>query len=170
MRRSITAILFAALLCAAFSGCGLSGVDWLSYRDGFVSADLTDGERAWRITAVPEGFTAEMLSPPEAAGVTFRITDTTAFAFVGGTEIPVSDSFVSNVRRMVSLFEKGDAQIKEVRSFGSTSDVCVRFVTERGEEVSAVFTANGLPRSFETAGGVYTVEQITVNEDGALRE
>lgn len=164
-----TALLLTAVLLTAFcpllAGCTKDARPLLWYQDVLVSADVSDGTTAWHLRVIPDGFTAEIVSPPEAAGVTFRITSTSASVCADGVEIPVSDRMTAGAQRLIELFTLDGTRVSDVRPVEDKAGVRAQFSTQSGRTVTVVFGADGLPVSFETDTGAYTVETCEVQTD-----
>ncbi len=155
-RTRISALLLPAVLCALITACGAGSRPLLWYQDVLVSATVSDGTHTWRIAPIDGGFTAEIISPPEASGVTFSLTDVSASVSVEGVEIPVSDAMTSGARRLIDLFTLDETRVSDVRPDKGTQTTHARFQTDGGE-ISIIIGADGLPASFEASAGTYTV-------------
>ena len=152
----LTALLFAAI-CLSLTGCMQSSRPLLWYQDVLVSADVSADGQTYRIVPIADGFTVTVLAPGESAGITFAVTDVSATVSVEGIEIPVSDAMTAGAARLISFFTLEETRVSEVHPDKGSGTVRARFTAADGERVTAVFGTDGLPVSFETAAGTYTV-------------
>ena len=159
MKNTRTRIALTLLLAAAFlfaAGCTQSDRPLLGYQDTLVSADVSDGTHTWRISPTDGGFTAVILTPPEAEGVTFLLTDVSSSVSLADVTVPVSDKMTAGARRLAALFTLDEARISEVRPDKDTQTVRARVRTDEGE-ITVTLGKDGIPVSFETSNGTVTV-------------
>ncbi len=152
----LTAVLLA-LLCPWLSGCMQSTRPLLWYQDVLLSADVSADGQTYRLSPTEDGFTVTILAPSESAGITFTVTDVSAAVSADGLEIPVSEAMTAGAARLIALFTLEETRVSEVHPDKETETVRARFTAADGERITAVFGADGLPVSFETEAGIYTV-------------
>ncbi len=167
MKKNAARYLAASLaaLCLFFGGCAPASRPLLWYQDALVSADLTVGERSYRLSAVPGGYAVTVLAPMESAGVTFTVTDVSSFVSYGEVEIPVTESMTAGASRLIALFTLEDARVSEVTPDKKANTVRARIRDAAGNTVFATFGPDGLPVSFETDTGLYTVTNCQTGAD-----
>ena len=152
-RRTTLFILAVCCLLAVVVGCTAKSRPLLWYQDRLDTVTLTEGGRVWELTPIPGGF-AVTLSP---SGITYRLTDTGAAVSAGDLSIPVTDAMTAVPRRIAALFsltEEGRLALRSDEKGGVTA--C--YETAEGE-ITVRFGEGGLPVSFETPAGIYTVTQ-----------
>ena len=152
----MTAVLLA-LLCPLLGGCMQNTRPLLWYQETLIHADVSTDGQTYRIAPAADGFTVTILAPIESAGVTFTVTDVSSVVSAYGMEIPVSEAMTAGAARLISLFTLEEARVSEVHPDKESQTVRARFKTADGDSVCAIFGADGLPVSFETETGVYTV-------------
>lgn len=161
--RTLTAVILIGI-CVLITACGKDSRALLWYQSALSSATVSDGAHTWRLTPTADGYTAEIVSPPEASGVTFHLTDASATVSVHGIEIPVSDAMTAGARRLIGLFSLDEARVSEVRPDKGAKTTRARIRTDGGE-ITVVFGEDGLPLSFETADGAVSVESCALRTE-----
>lgn len=161
-RRFFAAAL--AAICLALTACQGTNEHPLAYRDRLSSAVVSDGVRSFRITPIEGGFTVEITNPPSVSGITYRITGDTAFVSMGEAEIPVSDRMTKTVRQVIEFFTPSDDRLVGAKTDRKTGTCAVRFQTDEGE-ITANLSEDGIPTSFLTKDGTWTVEEYIQNPE-----
>lgn len=163
--RIATAACAAVCWLMLLTGCAGGGRPVLWYQDAFTSAALTEGGRTWTLAPSPDGFTVRLDAPPPAAGVTFTVTDSGAFASAGGVTIPVTDAMLTGARRLTALFTLREEELFELSaSHGEGESAAARYRTAAGE-ITAVLGADGTPLYFDDPSGRVTVERLEFPPD-----
>lgn len=162
MRRLLA---LCAVLCFLLLGCTpLSSRPLLWYQDSLTSVILQTEDTLWEITPIPGGFTAEILAPSSAAGVTFTVTDTATQVHLGEVRIPVSRAMTERCEALYSLLRLTEEELIGVDAPGEDPEgiSCAHF--RRGTtEITVGLRTDGLPAYFDfTADGV--TERIFVSE------
>ena len=149
-------------LCAALvfllTGCGsIHSRPLLWYQASLTEVTLRDGNTVWRMTPVPGGYTAEILSPASAAGITLTVTDTDAQARLGDMRIPVSQAMTVACDDLFSLLCLSEEELIGLDAPGDDPEgiTCARF-RRSDREITIGLTADGLPAFFDI-----TIDGIT---------
>ena len=144
-------LILGAAVCLLLMGCASGNSrPLLWYQDILTEAVLIEGDTRWRICAIPDGYTAEILSPPSAAGVVFTVTDTAAEVRLDSVRIPVSEAMLGGCRRLLSLFSLQEDWLIGVDSPGEDPDgiTRARFRTDTAE-YTVGFRMDGVPAYFD---------------------
>lgn len=159
--RFLTAAALTAV-CLVFPGCAGEKPP-LQYQEIFACADLSDGERTYRISPIPGGFSVEITAPSPAAGILYRITDDAATVSAGSVEIPVRDGVAAVPRQVIALFTLSEES--RVGTDRRAGGMTARYKTEGGE-IAVHLDGDGVPISFDTPAGTWTVSAFSKKPEG----
>ncbi len=151
LRRTAAGGLAVCLLLAALAGCALRGRPLLWYQACLDTAVLSGDGHEWEIALLPEGFTVTL----QPSGIAYRLTDAGTTVSAGDLTVPVTDAMAAVPKRLAALFSLREEDLLDVRTDGKGA-VTARYDSAAGE-ITVHFGEGGLPASFETAAGVYTV-------------
>lgn len=147
-----------AILCFLLIGCSPGNTrPLLWYQESLTEVTLQDGNTVWRMTPVPGGYTAEILSPASAEGITLTVTETDAQARLGDVCIPVSRAMTVACDDLFSLFCLTEEELIGLDAPGDDPEgiTCARFRLSN-REIALGLTADGLPAFFDI-----TIDGIT---------
>ncbi len=152
-RRTAAWILAVCLFLPIASGCAAHSRPLLRYQERIGSVTLTEGGRVWEVVPIPGGFAVTLT----AAGITYRLTDTGTAVSAGDLTIPVTDAMTAVPRMAAALFSLTEDGCLDVRTDGN-GGITARFLSAEGE-ITVRFGEGGLPLSFETPTGIFTVTE-----------
>lgn len=152
-RRTAARILAVCLLLSILPGCTARSRPLLQYQDRMEAVTLTEDGRTWEIVPIPGGFAVTLTE----AGITYRLTDTGTTVSAGDLTIPVTDAMTAVPRMTAALFSLREEECLDVRTDGKGA-ITARFLSAEGE-ITVRFGEGGLPVSFETPTGVFTVTE-----------
>ncbi len=159
--RFLTAAVLTAV-CLIFQGC-TKGTPPLLYQEKVASATLSDGERSFRLSPIPGGFSLEITAPSHAAGITYRITDTASAVSVGGVEIPAGENVTAAAKQVIALFTL--AEENRTGTDRRPGGMTVRYKTKAGE-IAVHLDTDGTPTAFDTPSGTWTVSDFQKKPEG----
>ncbi len=160
MHRIIAFICTAGALLFLLGGCA-GREELLSYVPRFLSAEVEEGGRLWRITSGEGVFTAVLLAPDSAAGITLRLTDAEASASAAQMRIPLGGRMYESASRMFSCFARRAEDVTDVRADPQTGGVHITF--SDGMRIS--LDKEGNPLFFERDGTRYTVTALQLRQN-----
>lgn len=167
MKPCRTVLFWAAAVltavCLALAGCESENRSLLWYQECLSEVTVAEGERVWKLTPTADGFSVEILAPSAAAGVTFRIAETSASVSVGGVQIPAGDAMTAGARRVIALFTLSEERLVGVEADRDGEAVIARYETDAGT-VTVTIGDGGIPLSFETEGTKWTVGNCQLQE------
>lgn len=161
MKKRIVLLLLLPVLL--FAGCAGEKRPLLWYQEGFSQAVLEKDGVLWEIAPNPDGFSATILSPDTLSGVTWHFAGDTVFLSVGNVRLPVTEAMTETPRRLLSLFALCEEDLTKLTVLKNESLVEARFLGENGEILLKIGDG-GLPLSFHTPFGDYTVREIRFPE------
>lgn len=152
-RRTAAGILAVCLLLSILPGCTARTRPHLRYQDRLEAVTLTEGGRSWEVVPIPGGFAVTGTE----TGITYRLTDTGTTVSAGDLTIPVTDAMTAVPRMAAALFSLKEEDAADVRTDGKGA-LTARFLSPEGE-ITVRFGKEGLPVSFETPAGTFTVTE-----------
>lgn len=152
-RQAAARILAVCLLLTLLPGCAAQSRPLLWYQDRIEAVTLTEGGRIWEIVPFPGGFAVTLAE----TGIIYRFTDTGTTVSAGELTIPVTDAVTAVPRTAAALFSLRAEECLDVRTDGDGA-LTARFLSTEGE-ITVRFGEGGLPVSFETPAGIFTVTE-----------